>query len=1003
MIYARNLHLLVLLAFFLSSLLCRGEWVLVPRGAWTGAHLGLAANRSLKQFTEGLEEGRAANEAMAAEFEAARQAYWSSYPDGPNIEEARKLYAEKLWERDLGYFLFQIPTGPSSGRGNLITQMLGPIGGGIGGRAGALMEPLIIAIRESYGAKNHTGWNADPVFPVNLHEKLMEPEIKAMYDRYVVVRDYDEYARAGHAEDFFSSPAEQFFYVYHAANNVTAAEAEQALKTMVDLVGEEAVREAMTRAWQMPDRGPTHIMETALEEQGLNAGSNHFHTVMLNIIRQREDLSDKGYLLMHLLPWSFGFHPVAQQKSLDYYHQLAREHGEDHVLETARQVRALSKTKSGMVIVDGVELYPSKAFQFMITGRPSLPKLPAKPEKFLVCEPPVVANDPESSMNQLIAWNYLPSDYFDGGSGIVAHYLNYVKTRQMDTRVVIDGKYLITTLQRLEDRNLYAVFDLESGDQVYEFRSEDRFLTANNGKVWFHPRKANHIRELTYRTGEYREISLPKGGFQSVELTDDGNVLLVRSDAIVLYDATLSQVLQKFEAPDSTNLGYTVNHFGSPTFLSGDTLMCYQGGDFPAALFYDIGTGQLVDTIYLLDPYYGNGFAFSDDHAFIGGHLYERGTGRALYTFRSMRGGALKDWSFILNNETLYAANGEVYVFDLKTGERIRTISIPFRDNSYMRFHTAMDEDHYVILNDHLRVLDTLHVVPLHEDPPVYRRAEEVTEYLADAHLMNDAHQKMKTARGTTNALRKLEPKKDPRHYTDDTRRYEDELIANRAEALAFLRPLGWIDIQYDDAGWTDFSNVAPDAVEAAAGSSVRIEGAVAISQHQTLVNKINEIKTFSGMLRDGAGDVPVALTLNAEDSGEIYGWVLYPSLGAKGSVEGTIRKFINEYELRIDEQEFIERSPNSRAKLGTHYSLELDPTTGQLSGRWKYQLHEDKKWPSGKAELAPDNGVGTSVVETDEAAVREVEQKEDPRTPAKALEKVQKGAEALKKISRWF
>jgi len=138
-----------------------------------------------------------------------------------------------------------------------------------------------------------------------------------------------------------------------------------------------------------------------------------------------------------------------------------------------------------------------------------------------------------------------------------------------------------------------------------------------------------------------------------VELTDDGNVLLVRSDAIVLYDATLSQVLQKFEAPDSTNLGYTVNHFGSPTFLSGDTLMCYQGGDFPAALFYDIGTGQLVDTIYLLDPYYGNGFAFSDDHAFIGGHLYERGTGRALYTFRSMRGGALKDWSFILNNETL--------------------------------------------------------------------------------------------------------------------------------------------------------------------------------------------------------------------------------------------------------------------------------------------------------------------------------------------------------------
>jgi hypothetical protein len=194
-----------------------------------------------------------------ASLSDARQRFWSTYPNGPNHEQARKDFAYQLFQRDVWLMYvcsfaddFLHPKYNFGDTAHIINTLA--LRDGIPDSAVPAFVAFVTAYRESLkvngGLLVHYG-------PQNATEAaLMEREIaiaRHRYFDYVLARDWAEFDAVGKIPgNLTSSPDAYAVYIYARFAGMTVAEARDNVETMRRLMGDAVVRTAAAEILAAP-------------------------------------------------------------------------------------------------------------------------------------------------------------------------------------------------------------------------------------------------------------------------------------------------------------------------------------------------------------------------------------------------------------------------------------------------------------------------------------------------------------------------------------------------------------------------------------------------------------------------------------------------------------------------------------------------------------------------------------------------------------------------------
>jgi hypothetical protein len=194
---------------------------------------------------------------------AARQKFWATYPNAAGHEEARKRFAEALYQKDLlNLFLFSYPDEKLQARygpeaiGNFIGILSGGANladGGIPRSAMPEFVDFVTAFRESLSVRGGALLHYGPQTPqeaARVQDALRAARKK--YYIYVLARDWAEFDAQHEVPANFNQPSTYPIVLYHRFGGLTFREASDNVSKMTALFTANVVERAAQKVMDYP-------------------------------------------------------------------------------------------------------------------------------------------------------------------------------------------------------------------------------------------------------------------------------------------------------------------------------------------------------------------------------------------------------------------------------------------------------------------------------------------------------------------------------------------------------------------------------------------------------------------------------------------------------------------------------------------------------------------------------------------------------------------------------
>jgi hypothetical protein len=421
------------------------------------------------------------------ELAAARQAFWTEYPNGSRLRERADQLSSLLFEKDL-YYLMASLDDPHT---RLIRMVGGDLDGGTPDSADKEFSEWQQIFTERLRVNGHLNSIFD--FPVALTKAFMEA--MPSFEPYKIARDWAEFQAAP-----IQIPTRQYVYMLvqrfprPAPDDIARRDFDLLLKTF----GEGRVLEVAKRVQDAPKkngflvnpadlgifraRGVRGGREKAREDMIVVWDANDPYAVLWALLTKDDA---KLYLLSlifndrkeraSVLPATAAREKLLSLQSvLDEWNGLINRYGAGKVADAAEKVRKAPKTTSDGSLfipkdlgVSAFRLYP--AVKELLSGKPEVAAAPTpQPSQ----EPPKVRDSDNP--------DYLEWAKFGPGTELVYWSMSYTWKRDFST-----GNRLIRNPHIVAEISTYTVSDVSDAAITINVNVARKYLDSNSEQPYF--------------------------------------------------------------------------------------------------------------------------------------------------------------------------------------------------------------------------------------------------------------------------------------------------------------------------------------------------------------------------------------------------------------------------------------------------------------------------------------------------------------------------------------
>ena len=339
---------------------------------------------------------------------AARKKFWDTYPNKPGAAQASQEFADWLFLKDLNYLqaaLRDVKTRDASDDPRDFIRMVNGLSLlGLGGSPildGGIKEDLADEFYDwAKNIREKLGYPGDPLTQ-GFALGMMGPSIgkaveasRSQYQKYVVMRDWEEFDAAGREPASFDDPAVYFPIMCVRFQKVSFDTARSEYDGMLKALGDDAIRKAVQQVRAAPQAGGGLLRVSAQEPIKLTPNGNRVPDpsvpqpegvigLVSSPIQAVERLAIQGDDRRYLL-WLLTQNRPSRSSTIDLatiwqyadstYRQFVIAFGDQDVLQAARQVRTATKRMTSGGVMDPAAIGatrpdPYRAFEDIVTRK----------------------------------------------------------------------------------------------------------------------------------------------------------------------------------------------------------------------------------------------------------------------------------------------------------------------------------------------------------------------------------------------------------------------------------------------------------------------------------------------------------------------------------------------------------------------------------------------------------------------------------------------------------